>query len=140
MKLDKIVSILLAIIIIIAVSATIYIIVNPAPNETFTEFYILGENGKAGNYSTSMNIGETSNLTIGIVNHEYKNTSYHVVVKNNDKTVFEKNITLQNNEKIEIPYEFTASQTGSNKLDLFLYKLPDEKNVYRSLDLPVNVS
>ncbi len=140
MKLDKIVSISLAIIIIIAISITIYITVNPSPSEKFTEFYILGENGKAGDYPTNMSLGETSNLTLGIVNHEYQNTSYKVVVKNNNNTVLEKNIILKNNEKIEIPYKFTTSQTGINEMDFFLYKLPDEKNVYRSLNMPVNVS
>ena len=54
MKLDKIISTILVILIILGVSAVVYIVVNPQPNEKFTELYILGENGKAGNYPINM--------------------------------------------------------------------------------------
>ena len=138
MKLDKIVSITLTILIVAAVCATIYIVVNPAPNERFTEFYILGENGTAGNYPVNMTAGETGNVTVGIVNHESADTSYKLVIKSENNTVFEKNVTLKNNEPVQIPYTFKATKSG--ELDFILYKLPDENNVYRSLNLPVNVS
>jgi uncharacterized membrane protein len=42
MNFDKKVSSILIILLVVAVSATVYIILNPVPGETFTEFYILG--------------------------------------------------------------------------------------------------
>jgi uncharacterized membrane protein len=138
MKLDKIVTITLTILIVAAVCATIYIVVNPAPNEKFTEFYILGENGTAGDYPINMTAGQTGNVTAGIVNHESADTSYKLVITSNNNTVFEENVTLKNNEPVQIPYTFKATKSG--ELKFLLYKLPDENNVYRSLNIPVNVS
>lgn len=138
---DKTLSIILVIILIIAVAATIYIIVFPQPNEKFTEFYILGPNGKAGDYPTNLTLGQSGNVTIGVINHENMNTTYQLTVKLNQSILMNENITLANNEKKEIPFTFTASKTGNNqKLEFLLYKPPGNSTVYRSLDLLVNVT
>ena len=42
MNYDKTFSSILIILLVVAVTATIYIIVNPNPGEKFTEFYITG--------------------------------------------------------------------------------------------------
>jgi len=55
---------------VVAVGATVYIIVNPSPNERFTELYILGANNQAGDYPSNISLNEPGNVTIGIVNHE----------------------------------------------------------------------
>jgi len=38
--------------------------------EPFTEFYILGPEGKADNYPTDYVLGENGTVIVGIVNHE----------------------------------------------------------------------
>ncbi|WP_414468886.1 DUF1616 domain-containing protein [Methanobacterium sp. ACI-7] len=131
---DKTLSIILILSIIIAISATIYIIITPKEGEKFTEFYILGPNGKAGDYPTNLTSGQRGNVTIGIVNHEYANVDYKLMIKLNNQTLKEENITLANNEKYEKPFIFTASG-GKQKLEFLLYKLPDDTNVYRDLHL-----
>ncbi len=138
-NLDKPLSIILIIALIIAVVATIYIVVFPQPGEKFTEFYILGANGKAGDYPTNLTAGESGNITIGIVNHEYTDTKYRLVVKNNRNILKTENITLTSNEQKEIPFQFKLP-AGNQSVKLVLYKLPDTQNVYRSLDLNVNVA
>ena len=140
MNFDKKISIILIIILIAAVAATVYIIVNPNPGEKFTEFYILGPDGKAGNYPTNLTAGQTGTVNVGIVNHEQSTTTYNLIIKLNNKTLKNENITLLNNEKKEIPFSFTASSGNMQKLEFLLYKLPDNSTVYRSLYLNVNVS
>lgn len=137
---SKILSVILILSIILAVGTTVYIIVKPHQGEKFTEFYILGENGKAADYPTNLTVGETGNVTIGIVNHEYKTVNYTLVVKADNTTMMQKNVTLDSGAKVEIPYNFTGSSEGKSEVQFLLYKLPDEKMVYRSLHLWVNVS
>ena len=76
----KVLSVILVLSILLAVGATGYIIVKPKVGESFTEFYILGADGKASGYPTNLTSGESGNLIIGIVNHENKNATYHLVV------------------------------------------------------------
>jgi uncharacterized membrane protein len=122
-----------------AFAATVYIIINPHPGEKFTEFYILGPEGKAGNFPTNLTAGQTGNLTVGIVNHEQSTVTYNLVIKLNDKQLKNENVTILNNEKKEIPFSFTASAGANQELDFFLYKLPDNNTVHRFLNLNVNV-
>lgn len=138
-NLDKPLSIILIIALIIAVAATIYIVVFPQPGEKFTEFYILGPDGKAGDYPTNLSAHESGNITIGIVNHEYANITYQLVVKNNQTILKNENITLNNNEQKEIPFKFNLPK-GNQSVKFLLYKLPDTQKVYRSLNLNVSVS
>ncbi len=49
----------------------------------FTEFYVLDPGGKAEDYPTNLKIGEEGEVIIGIVNHEYTNSSYHLEVRLN---------------------------------------------------------
>ena len=138
-NLDKPLTIVLIIALIIAVSATVYVVVFPQPGEKFTEFYILGHNGKAGDYPTNLTAGESGNVIIGIVNHEYADTTYQLVIKNNRNILKNENITLTPNEQKEIPFQFNLP-AGNQSMKFLLYKLPDTQNVYRSLNLNVSVT
>lgn len=141
LSLDKTLSTILVIILIIAVVATVYIIVFPQPGEKFTEFYILGPDGKAGDYPTNLTAGDSGNVIIGIVNHENVDTTYKLTVKLNQNILKNEDITLKNSEKKEIPFKFTPTRTGTNQtLEFLLYKLPDNSTVYRSLHLYIDVT
>lgn len=141
MKFDKVVSLILLILLAASIVAVIYITVNPQSGEKFTEFYILGENGKAGNYPSNLTMGETGNLTMGIVNREQNTTSYDLVVQLNGAKLYNNTFTLAKNETKEIPFNFTATNQGQNqKMEFLLYKLPNYTNVYRSLNLYINVN
>ena len=141
LNIDKTLSVILIIVLIAAVAATIYIVVFPQPGEKFTEFYILGPNGKAGDYPANLTMGESGNVIIGIVNHEYANTTYELNVKLNQALLKDENITLTNNEKKEIPFTFKPAATGNNqKLEFLLFKPPGNSTPYRSLYLYLNVT
>jgi len=140
MNFDMKISIMLIIILIVAVAGTVYIIVNPHPGEKFTEFYILGPDGKAGNYPTNLTVGQTGTVYVSIVNHEQSTTNYNLIIKLNNEHLKNENITLLNNERKEIPFSFRASRGVNQKLEFSLYKLPDNNILYRSLHLNIDVS
>jgi len=136
---ERILSIILIITILLAISTTVYIIVKPKEGEKFTEFYILGPDGKASNYPTNLTTGQNGSMIIGVVNHEYTTTDYLLVVRVNGTILRNETMTLTNGQKVEIPYTFTAGSTGQKKLEFLLYKLPDNETAYRSLHLWLNV-
>lgn len=79
-RLDKALTIILAISILISVVALVYVIVIPKTGERFTEFYILGEDGIADNYPRNMSLDVSETVIVGIVNHEYKLMNYTVEI------------------------------------------------------------
>ncbi len=138
---DKIISSFSIIFILITIFTTAYIISSPKEDGKFTEFYLLGPDNKAYNYPTNLSEGQTGTIYQGIVNHEQSTVTYNLIIKLNNKTLKNDNITLLNNEKKEIPLTFVASNSGQNqKMEFFLYKLPDDKNVYRYLFLQIDVN
>lgn len=80
----RVLGITLIIILAIAIVGTLgtlgYIIVTPKVGETFTEFYILGPEGKATNYPRELKLGESGRVIMGIVNHEDREVTYRVEV------------------------------------------------------------
>jgi len=118
----------------------IYLISSPQPGKAFTEFQILGPDGKADNYPTNLAAGESGNLIISIINHESTDTTYKLIVKLNQNILKNEKITLANSEKKEISFTFKPSTAGNNqKLEFLLYKLPDAENVYRSNYMNLNI-
>jgi len=140
MDFDRTLSILIIITLIAGMIGVFYITLSPAKVDGFTEFYLLGPDGKAGDYPTNLTTGEQGNITIGVVNHEHSTQSYMIKIKRNNTILKEENISLQNDEKNEIPFQFTGNTPGEYKLEFELYKLPDTKNIYRSVFLLVNVN
>lgn len=138
-KKSQILSIILIITILLAISTTVYIILKPKQGESFTEFYILGPNGKASDYPTNLTLGQNGTVIIGVVNHEYQTANYEIVVSSNGTIMSQQNITLTNGNQTQIPYSFTAGSVGYKNIEFSLYKLPDTTNVYRSLHLYVNM-
>jgi len=129
---SKILTVLLLISLILAIVTTIYIIVMPEEGESFTEFYILGPGGKASDYPTNLTMNQEGRMIIGIVNHENTKTSYRLVVASNNTVMLEQDLTLEDGQKMKIPFNFTAGDPGERKMEFFLYKLPDNNNIYRS--------
>lgn len=77
-KLDKALSLSLMVAIVAAIGYLGYVIASPKPGQEFTEFYVLDVEGKARDYPQQIVLGEPVDVIIGIVNHEYKPTSYQV--------------------------------------------------------------
>ena len=143
-KLDKILTIILVISIIASIVALIYIIVTPKQGEKFTEFYILGPNGKAADYPTELRVGQNATIIIGIVNHECRTVNYTVEIwlvnasYENNRTVihhmyfFDRfNVTLNSTPvniegnwtpQWEMRYKFSIDKPGRYKMWFLLFK------------------
>ncbi len=69
-------------ILVVAITSAIgylgYVIASPKPGQEFSEFYILNIEGEAKDYPQQIVLGEAVDIIIGVVNHEYKPTSYRV--------------------------------------------------------------
>jgi uncharacterized membrane protein len=136
----KLLTWVLAAVLVLAVCGTILIIVLPQPSEPFTELYLLGASGKASDYPTNLTVGQTANVTVGIVNHENTNAAYTLVVTLANKTVNTTSFSLANSQAWQNQISFTPTQRGlGQKVEFDLYKV-GAPNVYRSVYLYLNVA
>lgn len=143
-KVDKILTVILIIAILASIIALIYVIVTPKQGEKFTEFYILGEKGKASDYPTNLRVGQNATIIIGIANHEYRTVNYTVEIwlvnasYENNKTIihhmyfFDRFSVTLNHTPINIEgnwtpqwerrYTFHIDKPGRYKMWLLLFK------------------
>jgi len=98
-RVDKALTFILAIAIIIAIASVVYVIAVPKAGERFTEFYLLNTDRQADNYPTNLTVGEEASVIIGVVNHEYRTITYTIGIwLINQTTIL--NESTQENEAI----------------------------------------
>lgn len=125
--LDRVLTVLLVVAILGTIGTLVYVVQTPKIGEQFTEFYILGEGGKAENYPRALVVGEEAKVTAVIVNHEQKTMEYRVRVTVDGKQVQDISpIILANEEKWEQEVTFTATRVGENqRVEFQLYQGAD---------------
>lgn len=138
--LNKALSVVLVLAIICAIGALVYGMITPKAGEKFTEFYILSPVGKAEGYPQEVKIGQETTVVLGIVNHEYENTSYGIEITIDGLREKEIGpIVLANNEKWENEVSFTPTSVGENqKVEFLLYKT-GQAEPYLKLHLWIDV-
>jgi uncharacterized membrane protein len=140
-RVDRALTVILVIVIILSVSALVYVVVTPKQGEKFTEFYILGQKGKAYDYPTSVAPGQNSTVIVGIVNHEYVTVNYTMRMAIQNSTFLSRDVRLEDNQTWERPVSYSLQRVGDNqKLEFLLYKEDNFTAPYRDLHLWVNVS
>lgn len=140
-RLNRVLAIVLSAFILGVVGTLAYVIITPKAGEKFTEFYVLGLDGKAENYPQELLVGEEGKVTLGIVNHEHEgNLVYRVEITidgESNSTIGP--LTLANEEKWQSEVNFTSHKAGENqKLEFILYKQGEDKP-YKSLYLWIDV-
>jgi len=139
--LNFILSLSLIILIAVSVIAAIFL-VSISTSTSFTEFYLLGTDGKADNYPAVLNLGEEVNVTLGIVNHESSKQVYSVdvTIEGTEIESFGP-ITLGKNEKWENPVSFTPLAAGDNQTVEFILtrQIILSQNDNKSLSLKFNL-
>ena len=137
---DRVLLVLLVVVIIGAIGGLVYVARPPAVGETFTEFYLLGPEGRAANYPDVLSLGEETTVTLGIINHEQVLTDYHVRIVIGGQEVEEvATITLADEEKWEQKVSFAPVGVGEEQeVEFQLYK-GDENIPYHVLTLWVDV-
>ncbi|MDK2948693.1 Uncharacterized membrane protein [Methanolobus vulcani] len=144
-RLDRILTIILVISILVSVMTLVYVVVTPKQGEKFTEFYILGPERMADDYKTQLELGESVDVIIGIVNHEYSVVNYSIVIRLNNETIETppglNHISLAHNVTWEKPVSFIPAVTGEDmKLQYLLYRDDNMTEPYRDLHLWINVT
>lgn len=140
-RLDRALTIILVITIIMSISALVYVIITPKQGEKFTEFYILGPGGKAYDYPTKVFAGNDSSVIVGVVNHEYTPVNYTMQLQLNNTTILSQKLILQHNQTWEKPVNYVLYKPGNEqKLEFLLFKENNFTSPYRDLHLWVNVS
>ncbi len=136
---DRILTIILILSIVASIIMLIYVIATPKQGEKFTEFYILGNNGKAEDYPTQHESGKNSSLIVGIKNYEFVLTNYTLKIVLANETLRTIKIPLMHNSTWEEMVSFTPVKTGVNmKLEFLLFKEDNFTVPYRDLHLWVN--
>lgn len=113
---------ILAIVLLLAIVFGAFLTINLKPRERYTEFFILNEKGKAGDYPKKLTSGQNATIITGIVNHEQMRANYLLRIELDQEKILEKNIELGDGEKIMQNITFRPSKTGNEKLELELYK------------------
>jgi len=139
--LKKALLIILGLLLVGAIGGLIYIVVAPKVGESFTEFYILGPEGKAENYPEQLAVGESAKVIAGVVNHEYKQMSYRIRVLIAGQESYSMGpILLEDGGKWEGEMTFMPEVPGDNqKVEFILYQGDDILVLVDSLYLWINV-
>jgi uncharacterized membrane protein len=159
---EMVVTALLAVAIVAAMSSLTYALAVPTDGESYTDFYLVTEDESgelaAGDYPTEYTRGESRTLTVGIENHEDRDMTYTVVVllqrvepggelavlENRELDRFE--ASLANGETWTDDREVTPTIVGEDlRLVYLLYQgdppeRPSRANADESLYLWVDVS
>ena len=137
---DKVLTVVLSITIVGTIGATVWVINHPGASERFTEFYILGPDGKADNYPREVVLGTTSSVIVGVVNHEAANATYRIDINIDGQNSTQiAPFTLAAEAKWEQPVSFNATKLGDNQSVQFQLYKTGNATVYRSLHLWLDV-
>ena len=112
----------------------------PIPGESFTEFYVLGEEWRAQEYPTLLWVEQSQEYNVGIVNHEGEAVTYTIRSFLGGVQVGSVGpLTLKDGDKWEGQISVTPASAGEQqKLELRLYR--DTGNeVYQRVHLFVDV-
>jgi uncharacterized membrane protein len=135
-RIERLLSNILVLVLLIAIITTIYVIASPKEGEHFSEFYILGEKGLAANYPERIITGLDYPIFIGIGNHEYRNMKYTLETwatltefnnLTNSTTILvmdpldRSSLVLSHNETVEIPYNLSVNKAGYNRVEFLLF-------------------
>jgi len=134
---EKVLSVALVVAVAGTIGAIAYAVATPM-EEKFTEFYVLGPDGKAEGYPENLVAGQAADVIIGVFNHEYGAVNYELeIVMDGTRVADPTRIALKHGERWEQGVSFVPAEAGQQKkVEFWLYK---DEAPYRSLYLPVNV-
>ncbi|MDD4986761.1 MAG: DUF1616 domain-containing protein [Dehalococcoidales bacterium] len=117
-----------------------YTIAHPPNPERYTEFYILGPEGKAADYPQELAVGEEGRVIVGIVNREQAVLSYRLEIRT-DGVISGRieGVQLGPDQKWEEEVAFIPDRIGDRQKVEFLLYRQGEGAVYESLYLWVDV-
>lgn len=140
-NIDKALSTVLMLSVIVTIGVLVYVVAAPKAGEHFTEFYVLGVEGETENYPSELVVGQEATVTLGIVNHEGGETSYRIEVTiDGVKNIEVGPLVLADEDKWEEAISFVPQKAGDyQKVEFLLYR-NEESEPYSTLHLFVDVT
>jgi uncharacterized membrane protein len=137
---SRILSMVLVMAILGAIGTLGYVIAKPKVDERFSQFYILGPEGRAENYPREVALKQSTSVILGIANHEHQPTIYTVNIMIDEQEVDTLGpIALGHKEVWEREVSFMPLKLGPHqKLEFWLYKGGSEE-VYLKTHLWIDV-
>lgn len=133
----RVLSGVLALLIVGALVALYYSVINPF-KEPFTEFYLLNLEGKASDYPQEITAGKEAIVLVGVVNREYRTMSYKLAVKTDEVIFVEiKEIVLEHGDRWEEITGFVLSEIGDDQIVEFLLYDNESGEIYHTLSLKI---
>ncbi|MDD5700806.1 MAG: DUF1616 domain-containing protein [Dehalococcoidales bacterium] len=128
MRWSMILSVVLVVMLLGAMGISGYIIVKPKVGDKFTQFYILGSEGRAEEYPQEIILGENASVTLGIINNEYESIVYRIEIDiDGQKAGTLSPIFLKHEDVWESEVNFVPLESGTNQQVAFsLYKDGEE--------------
>jgi uncharacterized membrane protein len=137
-KADLALNMFLGMALILALLSMGYAYLSPKDGERFTEFYILGQNGKI-TYTQSVRAGEPFPVVLGVRNKEGQPTAYTVKVQTGkDEPLEQWQLVLMNEQVEEKEIELTLHGESIQDIEFNLYREGSD-DPYRELNLWLNV-
>lgn len=140
-KTDRILTGVLLFSIALAIGMIFFVITTPKIGERFTEFYILGSEGKTQDYPLVLKYNSPATILVGVVNHEYVPVNYTVRIALDKELLTDTWFSLDHNTTWEKNMTFVPNKNGTGrKLEFWLFKEDNFTAPYRNLHLWVNVT
>ena len=138
---DKVLITVLVAAILGGIASLGFTIASPAGGRSFTEFYIVGLDGKAGGYPNNLVIGEEGEARIGIISREREISSFRITIEIDGTRQAETSpLTLAPDEKWEGVIEFTPQKAGDDQKVVFILYKNEVIEPYLELFLWVDVT
>ncbi|HEU4759140.1 MAG TPA: DUF1616 domain-containing protein, partial [Dehalococcoidia bacterium] len=103
--------------------------------ERFTEFYVVGPDGRADSYSTHLRAGDSASVLLGLVNEEGADSAYRIVAQADGGTRQVANPTLRKGDRWERTVALAPTVAGRDRDVQFLLYKAGVSAPYRRLHL-----
>lgn len=139
--LQKAITVFLVISVLGALGALGYYIALPHTGETFTEFYILNQEGISANFTSELKVGEEGRVIVGIINHEGAEVTYRVDIVLGDNTTRVYPEALADRQKWEGEVRFIPqSPEPEQKVRFLLFRDNEPQPFLEPLMLSIHVT
>ena len=123
-----------------AIPTLIYVGTHPSAEQEFTEFYLLGSSGLAGDYPSEIVLGADAEVTVGVANHEGEDVTYQLRISLDGADLeIPEEIALHDGEKWEDKVILAPTKGGNNQKVEFLLYRNGESEPYHELHLLLDV-
>ena len=138
-QIDRFLWLTLVLSMVAAIAIVTYAAAEPGPEDTFTEFYVLGLDHKLGGHPGVVTAGAPFTVVLKIVNHEHTDLQYQIRCKSNLNSETIASPQLGQGETWEQSFTLALSEPGENQPVTFMLYKQSDTEPYRSLHLWITV-